>query len=105
MEIESTLGYPDIEGFRCGTGYLFNIFDFLKEAASNKRTSFNYYGWTLRRSQKYSNIQAKEIIQYYITVCERYQSKLTILFHNSSFDEGWDGYKSIYDEIFDSIPD
>ena len=103
IEIDSTLGYADKEGFRCGTGDLFNVFDFLKRKHLQiKERPLIIMDGTLRQYQKYSEVQAKEIIQYYITVCERYQSKLTILFHNSSFYAEWNGYKSIYDEIFAS---
>ena len=35
MKIDSTLGYADKEGFRCGTGDIFHIFDFLTRQQLN----------------------------------------------------------------------
>lgn len=100
MEIDSTLGYARNEGFRCGTGDIFTVFDFLERAQINvNERPLIIMDGTLRQYQQYSQEQAIEIILYYISVGKRYNTLITLLFHNSSFYGEWEGYGSIYEEI------
>jgi hypothetical protein len=96
MEIDSTLGYSHKEGFRCGTGDVFSVFDFLERRQIHvKERPLIIMDGSLRL--QYSQEQALKIIQYYISVCRKYNSTITLLFHNSSFyAENWEGYDSLY---------
>ena len=67
MEIDSTIGYAQIEGFRCGTGDIFTVFDFLERRQMRlKRASLIVMDGTLKR--QYSLEQALNVIQYYISI-------------------------------------
>jgi hypothetical protein len=101
MEIDSTLGYAHNEGFRCGTGDIFTVFDFLERRQLHvKERPLIIMDGTLR--QQYSHEQALTIIQYYISIGRKYNSSITLLFHNSSFyGEGWEGYDSLYSKSLD----
>lgn len=102
MEIDSTLGYTDKEGFRCGTGDIFPVFDFLYRKQLNvKERPLIIMDGTLRQYQQYTQEQALPIIQYYISIGKRYNTTITILFHNSSFYGEWERYDSLYEKIFE----
>jgi hypothetical protein len=96
VEIDSTLGYAENEGFRCGTGDIFTVFDFLERRQMHvKERPLIIMDGTLRR--QYSQEQALTVIKYYISIGRKYNSSITLLFHNSSFyGEGWEGYDSLY---------
>lgn len=105
MQIDSTLSYHDVEGFRCGTGDLFPVFDFINNIEYNLRehplvimdaTFTDYQGYTLEK--------ISEILDYYIGVAKKYRMSLTLLFHNTSF-MGYKGYmlKRIYKKILNGI--
>jgi len=97
MEIDSTLGYSDIEGFRCGTGNMFPVFDFLERKQSRlKERPLIIMDGTLLEHRNYTNEQAAEILDYYISIGKKYKTIITLLFHNSSFHGEWEGYKTIY---------
>mgnify|MGYP003775241589 CR=1 FL=1 len=97
MKIDSTLGFADKEGFRCGTGDLFSIFDFLnRKQLQLKERPLILMDGTLRQYQQYTQAQVSEIIKYYINIGNRYNTGVTMLFHNSSFFREWKGYDRIY---------
>jgi hypothetical protein len=100
MKIDSSLSFADKEGFRCGTGDIFPVFDFLaRKQLQVKERPLILMDGTLRQYQEYSKEQVHEVIQYYISVGKRYNSVITLLFHNSSFSGEWEGYDSIYSGI------
>jgi hypothetical protein len=96
MDIDSTLGYANKEGYRCGTGDLYPVFDCLnrKELHLKERPLIIMDG-TLKR--QYSLDQSLKVMREYMALAKRYNSTLTILFHNSSFyGEEWEGYDDLY---------
>lgn len=98
MEVDSTLGYADQVGFRCGTGDCFQVFDFLyrKELALRERPLVVMDG-SLKVYQNISLPAAEEILNYYIQIGHKYKMTITFLFHNSSFDAcEWRGWKQMY---------
>lgn len=101
MEIDSTLGYSQNEGFRCGTGDVFTVFDFLERRQMHvKERPLIIMDGTLRR--QYSLDKAMAVIQYYISIGRKYNSTITLLFHNSSFyGADWEGYDSLYAKSLD----
>jgi len=102
MRIDSTLSYADKEGFRCGTGDIYPVFSFLerRELSLRERPLVIMDG-TMRQYKNYTNEKALEVIQYYLDISRKYNSVLTLLFHNSSFKMEWEGYDSIYSRILD----
>ena len=98
MKVDSTLGYADREGFRCGTGNCFPVFDFLeRKVLTLHEIPLIVMDGTLRFYRDLTNEQALEILMYYIVCGKKYNMPVTFLFHNSSFDNRkWRGWKQIY---------
>jgi len=103
MEIDSTAGYADAEGFRCGTGDVFRTFDvWRRQALRLKERPLVIMEGTLGAYRNLSAVAAQEIFRQYIEVAARYRMPLTILFHNNSFDDvRWPGWRKTYQTIFD----
>lgn len=101
MLVDSSLGYADREGFRCGTGDEYPVFDFLnrKQMRLSERPLIVMEG-TLCGGQNYSLEQSLAVCKYYIGICKKYNSQLTLLFHNSSFENiNWFGWDGLYVEL------
>ena len=100
MNIDSTLGYADVEGFRCGTGDQFTVFDFLQRRPLNlKERPLVIMDGTLLYYRNYSKEKVLEIFNHYISIGRKYNSAITLLFHNSSFFGEWERYESVYEEV------
>lgn len=97
---DSSLGYPDHTGFRCGTGNKFNVFDFLNRKELNVKECPLIIMDTCIRNQNLTMTETEKIYVYYINICKKYNTPITILFHNSSFDNyHWKGWKELYTKI------
>jgi len=87
MEVDSTCGYADREGFRCGTGDEFSVFNILsREKLKLKERPLvfmddSHYSYNKNIDTKKSFKIVKSIIQKQ----NKYHSKTTLLFHNSIF--------------------
>ena len=92
-----SLGYSDSEGFRCGTGNSYQVFDFLARKTLNVReVPLIIMDSTLNNKEHLSTAQAEKLFEDYIPN----YTPISILFHNSSFDNyTWKGWKKLYDEI------
>lgn len=105
MVVDSTLSYHDVEGFRCGTGNSYPVFDVLerKELKLQERPLI-VMDATLTGYQNYSLDKIKEVLYYYVGIGKKYRMPITILFHNSSF-VGRNGkeLKKIYKELFTKL--
>lgn len=100
MDVDSTLGYSDCEGFRCGTGDTFSVFDFIERRQLRvKERPLIIMDGTLKQYKRYSPDHSLRVIQHYISVGKRYNSAITLLFHNTSFYGEWEDYKSLYNEL------
>ena len=95
-----SLGYSDSDGFRCGTGNGYQVFDFLARKTLNVReVPLIIMDSTLNHTKHLSAAQAEELISSYIPN----YTPISILFHNSSFDNyTWKGWKKLYNKIIDS---
>ena len=100
MEIDSTPSYAQDEGFRCGTGDVFHVFDFLQRRQLKlKERPLVVMDGTLHQYKKYSHEKALSVVRHYISAGRKYNSPVTLLFHNSSFYGEWEGYSSVYSRI------
>lgn len=104
MKVDSTCGYPDVEGFRCGTGDEFYVFDVLKRKKLRLKERPLIIMESTLNGENYRNLskeEAMKIIKYYFNVTKKYNSTITLLWHNSSFDENscWYGWELVYEEI------
>lgn len=94
-----SLGYSDSEGFRCGTGNSYQVFDILARKTLNVReVPLIIMDSTLNHTKHLSTAQAEKLFENYIPN----YTPVSILFHNSSFDNyTWKGWKKLYDKIID----
>ena len=100
MLIDSTLGYADKEGFRCGTGDDFYVFDIVKRQRLRLRERpLIVMDGTIRQYQNYSLETVSEKIRNYFKIGKKYNMGITLLFHNSSFYGEWEGYKEMYGNL------
>lgn len=102
MKVDSTLGYADREGFRCGTGNSFPVFDFLeRKVLALHEIPLIVMDGTLRFYRNLTKNQSFEILLHYIACGKKYNMPVTFLFHNSSFDNRkWCGWKQMYKKLF-----
>ncbi|MCE1168340.1 MAG: polysaccharide deacetylase family protein [Sphingobacteriia bacterium] len=98
METDSTLGYADKFGYRCGTGDEFPLFDLIQRKEMNlKERPLIAMDGTLKISTDNSPEKALQITESLIRMGEEFQMGMTLLFHNSSFEEeNWNGWKAMY---------
>ncbi len=100
MKIDSTLGYADHVGFRCGTGDSFPVFNFLtREQLTLKERPLIVMDGTLKQYMNLSKEEALNRVSNLIDVSKKYQMSITILFHNSSFCNEWNNYDRLYESI------
>lgn len=99
-----TLGYHDHEGFRCGTGNEFPVFDFLnRKTLGIRELPLVIMDGTLKSSRNLSPEEALKTITGYLDLGRKYRMPITMLFHNSSFDDHlWKGWKNLYTNIIDN---
>lgn len=107
IKSDSTLGYADMDGFRCGCCYEYSVFDALERKHLRLKESpliamdSTYFGYL--QNQNYETILRK--LAYYIDVIAKYDGQFVLLVHNSSFEV----YKNIadmhklYDEVVEMI--
>ena len=105
MKVDSTAGYADADGFRCGTGDPFPVFDVRsRKALRLTELPLIIMDGTLAVYRKVSADAAVPLFNQYIDLALRYRMPLTILFHNNSFDEvRWPGWRRTYQTVFDEI--
>jgi hypothetical protein len=86
MEVDSTCGYADREGFRCGTGDEFRVFNILtREKLKLKERPLIFMD---DNHHTYSTISKKESlisVDRLIYIAKEYNLNMTLLFHNSIF--------------------
>jgi hypothetical protein len=98
MDIDSTLGYADAIGFRCGTSKPYPVFDI-----ENRRElplieqPLLLMDVTLKEYLEINPEEAMSVAERLIKQVTRYQGELTFLWHNSSFEgNGWESYESVF---------
>ncbi len=103
IQFDSSLGFSDKIGFRCGTSSNFPLFDLKERRKLNVIESPLVIMETILRDRRRSRESAQksiEIFENYKAICKKYRIPLTILFHNNSFDPiRWDGWKEVYENI------
>jgi len=101
MEWDSTLGYAEREGFRCGCCYEFSVFNIVsrKKLRLKERpllcmdTTFSYY-------QELSPCVMEKKIMNLIDKTKNYNGNFVLLWHNSNFSsEFWKQRQYIYERI------
>ena len=105
ISTDYTLGYSDHEGFRCGTGNEYPVFDFLKRKALKiNELPLIIMDATLKNQRNFSPEVAQNTILQYFDLGRKYHMPIAILFHNSSFDDYfWKGWKQLYINIIHNL--
>ncbi|MCW5921490.1 MAG: polysaccharide deacetylase family protein [Saprospiraceae bacterium] len=86
MAWDSTLGYPEAEGFRCGICQEFPVFNFLTHEMLNlKEKPLIAMDVTLALYRKYTPETAFEKLQNLRREVERHGGEFVLLWHNSSW--------------------
>ena len=103
FKYDSTCGFADHEGFRCGICHPFNVYDLVADKTlSLKEIPLIIMDGTLRDYRKMSPEEAIQVINSYKRVCKKYNGIFNILWHNSFFyySPCWEKVymSSIYDE-------
>jgi len=102
METDSTMGFSGKEGFRCGTGNTFPVFDIIrKKQLKLKESPLIVMDTTLHINRKLSENESKAIIRNMIETGNRYNMPINLLFHNLIADTiDWNDWKSLHEELF-----
>jgi len=104
LDYDSTLGFAEHVGFRCGTCYEFRVFDLEKRKALHLRErpliamDGTLFAWQYMALQP---DQALKKIQHLSSICCRFNGVFTLLWHNSSLAGSWQ--KRMYLEILRTI--
>lgn len=88
LDYDSTLGYADKIGFRCGTCHEFTMFDPISQNQLNLRQRpLVLMDVTIATDQymKLSKTEALQSIEKMKSVCQKVNGKFVVLWHNSSF--------------------
>ena len=102
MDVDSSFGYHDIVGFRCGTGHTFPVFDWIKrEKLKLKEQPLILMEGALVESEKIMVEDARQKAFTLVDQAKKWGTPMSILFHNSSFfDVPWEGWDQLYLELF-----
>ena len=98
MEWDSTLGYPEAEGFRCGMGCDFPVFDVERRALLSLREKpLLAMDVTLAQYRGYSPEQASEKLLHLRRQLQKYGGEFVLLWHNSSWNTYfWAPWQAVY---------
>ena len=101
MEWDSTMGYADKEGFRCGTCYSYSVFNILtRKTLKLKERPLIVMEGSLANYQNVSSEEMKLKILNLIEKVKKYNGEFVFLWHNSSFNiPFWKKYQNIYEKV------
>ena len=102
MEWDSTLGYPTLTGFRCGSCYEFSVFDIIqRKQLKLKEYPLLIMDVTLNDYLELNEEEAILIINDIKNKVKKYNGNFVFLWHNSSFNVNrWKKYESVYEELW-----
>ncbi len=100
LAYDSSLGYADCAGFRCGTCHDFQVFDAERNRILNLLERSLIVMEVSLFGESYMNLSSEEAIKKVFLLknkCKKFKGNFTLLWHNSSFTTkyNWDFYKSI----------
>jgi len=102
MEWDSTLGYPEKEGFRCGTCYEYSTFNFLtrKKLRVRERPLIVMDGSFVNYQPSIFPDEMEAKIINLIEICRKYNGMFVLLWHNSSFHTPiWKPFDNVYKNV------
>ncbi len=97
---DSTIGYADYEGFRCGTCHPFKPFDIEQDRELDLREyPLIVMDGTLKGYRKLSPQAGKERILTLAQRCKQVSGTFTLLWHNSSLIGAWSSWADVYEQV------
>lgn len=101
MEWDSSLTYPEEEGFRCGICYEYSVFNILtRKNLKLKEIPLILMEVSMVNYQKLSTQLMQAKVNKLIDNVKKYDGKFVLLWHNSNFNsEIWKKYQDIYEKI------
>jgi len=101
MRLDSTLGYPEAEGFRCGICCEFPVFDFLSRRELPLREKpLLAMDVTLAHYRKYTPEQASGRLNLLNDQVKKHRGEFVLLWHNSSWNTYfWAPWKRVYSDF------
>jgi len=98
ISVDSSLGYSDRVGFRCGCCYPYFVFDFInRQKLPIKESPLLVMDGTLLGVSKF---EAQTSIESIIEEVKKYNGEFVFLWHNSSFDvDKWSKFDGLYSWI------
>ncbi len=88
LETDYTLGYAEMEGFRCGTCFSYPVFNFLSRKKLNLRESpLIFMEVSVTEYQKIDKPEEfEEKLKNIVNIVKKYNGEFVFLYHNSFFD-------------------
>ncbi len=102
MKWDSTLGYPDKNGFRCGVCYEYSVFDILERKKLNLKEKPLIIMDTVYVSyDKKSDKEIEDELMLLLNQTNKYNGELVILLHNSNIEHSsvWDVFTRFLTEV------
>jgi len=99
---DSTCGYADKEGFRCGVCYPYSVFNIItrKKLKLKERPLIVMEGSFATYQPGIKPIEMENKIKLLIEEVKKYNGEFVLLWHNSSFNtEQWKKYQDIYERV------
>lgn len=97
LSYDSTLGYADHEGFRCGTCHPFRPFDIEQDRRIDLlEIPLIVMDGTLKQYRRLTPLQGERRILALARRCQRVNGVFTLLWHNTSLMGKWDLWAPIY---------
>jgi len=101
---DSTMGFADYEGFRCGTCHPYHPFDTeLDQEMKLRETPLIVMDATLRLYRNLSPEQGKNRILELASRCEDVGGTFTLLWHNTSLHGEWEEWHAAYQEVLSEL--
>ena len=106
MEVDSSLSYPEQEGFRCGICYPYKVFNFLtRKCLKLRERPLILMECSLIKLPYLPPEDILEKIKSLIGKVKKYNGEFVILWHNNNINmEQWTNYKHVYSKML-SIED
>lgn len=107
MVYDSTYGFAEHEGFRCGTCFRYQVFDLERDKELDLfEEPLIVMDTTLKHYRNLSPSVGKEKILALASLCRFVGGRFTLLWHNTSFGRGgWQEWGEIYPSIVASLSD
>ncbi len=102
MEWDSTLGYADIVGFRCGTCYEYSIYDIIqRKKIILKEYPLLIMDVTLRDYQGLNVQEAVKVIRDIKKEVKKFSGNFVFLWHNKNFNLiEWKMFEEVFEELW-----